>query len=186
MKHIGRKPVPIEEQCGAPTQTCLCGHNGHAHRYARCESCDCQGFQPRPCRFRKGRCADHEPERFFQLEPDPPTPEQIMRWLADEELKRIQNGLDPTQCGVYFIRCGQFIKIGKSTDFRKRFAALQIASPHDLTVVAFKACPTYLLSQTEARFHRKFKRLHHRGEWFRLTPALERFLQTIQSDGQAA
>jgi hypothetical protein len=73
---------------------------------------------------------------------------------------------------IYFIQTGDFIKIGQSLDWKKRIGNIKTASPYEskllhveLNVLTF-----------EASCHKRFKRLHHRGEWFRADRKLLDFI----------
>ncbi len=64
---------------------------------------------------------------------------------------------------VYFLRCGNFVKVGFSATPNVRIGQLKTASPHDLDVVA-------VLPGTrdqEAAVHSILASVHHRREWFR-------------------
>lgn len=77
---------------------------------------------------------------------------------------------------IYFIRSGDFIKIGfsKNTDYRMRH--LQIANPHPLELVieieGDKMIENYL--------HLILKREHHRGEWFHFNETVARFIEALK------
>lgn len=76
---------------------------------------------------------------------------------------------------VYFIRCGDFIKIGFTrgrAQLDERVKTLQIGNPFDLEVVDWIVGNWRL----EQFLHEKFDHLHHQGEWFRADPELERFI----------
>lgn len=167
------------EQCGTPTQNCVCKHNAFDHRGGGCALCGCGGFNSQPCRYRKGKCRYHSPENFFKLE-SPVDRDAIARATDHEERERIP---DPSVCGVYFIRCEDFIKIGKSTNVTNRHRALQAAGPFDLHLVAFVPCRSNEIDALEGRMHRRFRRLHHRGEWFRLESPLAEFIEALKSNG---
>jgi hypothetical protein len=74
---------------------------------------------------------------------------------------------------VYFLRCGNFVKIGYSYDPRKRIEKIQIWSPHDCELMGIAAGGPAL----EKTLHKEFSADRHRGEWFRLT---DRLLAEIQ------
>lgn len=80
-------------------------------------------------------------------------------------------------CYVYFIECGETVKIGKALDVSRRMKSLQTgqSSPHKLLA----AIPTH--AAFEQALHVRFKHLHQRGEWFRMAPDLRRFIVTLQS-----
>jgi hypothetical protein len=71
---------------------------------------------------------------------------------------------------TYFISDGDAVKIGYSTDPGKRLRALQTAHPKRLTLLG-------VCSFKESELHEKFHGLRLHGEWFKLTPELEQFIQ---------
>lgn len=75
----------------------------------------------------------------------------------------------PAQGFIYFVggRRGP-IKIGYSTDVRKRLAKLRVGSSQRLSLMA-KAPGTM---EEERRMHRQFSHLRIRGEWFRRDPEI--------------
>lgn len=73
---------------------------------------------------------------------------------------------------VYFVRSGDFIKIGFSKNWPLRFSRLQTSAPTKLEVVHVES--GWL--QTEKALHRKFRHLHSHGEWFRAEPELLAFI----------
>jgi hypothetical protein len=70
---------------------------------------------------------------------------------------------------VYFLRCGDFVKIGYSYDPRKRIEKIQVWSPHDCELMGIAAGGPAL----EKTLHKDFAADRHRGEWFRLTERLQ-------------
>lgn len=77
---------------------------------------------------------------------------------------------------VYFIRCGQHIKIGKSNSPWKRFDGLQTSNPGELEMLAIMPGDI----EVEAELHSKFNNLLTRGEWFTATPELLRFIRRVR------
>lgn len=81
---------------------------------------------------------------------------------------------------VYFIRCGEFIKIGFSTDPRRRLADIQSHMPHDAELLlAFAAS-----EKVERQLHRKFGAMRHRNEWFRAEQALVTHIEWIRIESR--
>src|SRR5436305_1748500 len=77
---------------------------------------------------------------------------------------------------VYFIeaRSCDRVKIGKATDPAQRLRDLQTGHFADLVLrLMVRSNDVYLL---EARMHERYARAHERGEWFRLTPDMSRWL----------
>lgn len=91
----------------------------------------------------------------------------------DKQLTRPRSPTVPEKGFVYFIRAGDFIKIGFSDDPRKRLAALQSAHPHLLEMIGFM--PGTM--DDEYRIHCIFGLLHVRGEWFNDDPSIREFLR---------
>jgi hypothetical protein len=69
---------------------------------------------------------------------------------------------------VYFVRAGNAIKIGRTTNLPGRLKALATASAVPLELLA--AVPGG--RELEARLHHRWRHLHLRGEWFRADEAL--------------
>ena len=66
---------------------------------------------------------------------------------------------------VYFLRCGDFVKIGYSSKPTARLDALRTATPHESELIAkFPGTISH-----EKAVHRCLQHLHHRREWFRFT-----------------
>jgi hypothetical protein len=72
---------------------------------------------------------------------------------------------------VYFIQCGDYLKIGVANNARARMEDLQVGCPHDLALIG--ELPGGETLETE--LHRRFQKFHHRGEWFRFEGALRTF-----------
>lgn len=77
---------------------------------------------------------------------------------------------------VYFIRCNNYIKIGKSTDPWKRLAALQTGNPEQLEMLAIAPGG----GEFESGLHSAFEGARQRGEWFEETDKLRSFIQSIR------
>lgn len=75
---------------------------------------------------------------------------------------------------VYFIKAGDFIKIGFALDVATRVKALQTGSAETLQLLW--QCPGD--QKEEANWHAKFHEQHKRGEWFRYEGQLKEFLES--------
>jgi hypothetical protein len=64
---------------------------------------------------------------------------------------------------TYLIRCGDFVKIGITSDIEGRLRALESCNPHTLTVIALLRGGRAL----ERALHKRFAEQRHRDEWFR-------------------
>ena len=63
---------------------------------------------------------------------------------------------------LYFIRCGEYIKIGTSDNVPRRLRDLQVANPQKLELL----CTLEGQGHLEQEFHRLFDYQKVRGEWF--------------------
>jgi excisionase family DNA binding protein len=80
-------------------------------------------------------------------------------------------------CYVYFIRRGDFVKIGKAGNVEKRLRALQAANPEPLELLATVYDDNG--HALERELHRKFAALRTTGEWFRLESELAEFIREL-------
>lgn len=83
----------------------------------------------------------------------------------------------PTICGVYFIQCEQFVKIGYSKNIYKRFDGIAAANPHKCTLLGYIETD----SENEARdmeqsLHKLFDDEHHAAEWYRQSERIGQFV----------
>lgn len=90
----------------------------------------------------------------------------------------------PSKSGhVYLIRCQQYYKIGISKHINSR--SWETDNPFPIEIIG--VFPSQMMHRTERRLHEMFRRFHHRGEWFTLTPAcVEWFLSIEDIDQEAA
>lgn len=162
-----------EEACGVPTRVCLCGHDGFEHRFGRCVLCQCTAFEARPCSKKQGSCSNHDRELFRDL-----TAESYRRALAGNVV--LSERFDQKSCGVYFIRCANFVKIGRSISIEQRMAMLAGSVPFRLELIGFIQCEYALLGPTERGLQHRFAGLRERGEWFRLETPLVDFIASLK------
>lgn len=73
---------------------------------------------------------------------------------------------------VYFISCGEHIKIGFSTRPLDRLRALQTSHPDALEILGTIKCNRSL----EAKLHKRFADLRVRGEWFDADQAIMAYI----------
>jgi len=70
---------------------------------------------------------------------------------------------------IYFIQCGNTIKIGITSDVEKRLNDLQVANPVKLKVLLTLRGT----NQDERILHRRFRKYLIRGEWYKKCKALD-------------
>lgn len=104
------------------------------------------------------------------------------RRLAEYLVARKASEAQKRPSFVYFIECGDYIKIGYATSIRTRLASLAVATPYPLKVLATVDGDRH----TEFALHTRFADAFHRGEWFRKTPELLVFIDQINNAGRAA
>lgn len=74
---------------------------------------------------------------------------------------------------VYVARCGDFIKIGLTTNVEKRIKALTGAMPFNVELIAsFQGNWDF-----EQALHNRFAVLHHRNEWFHCKDELAAWIE---------
>lgn len=99
-----------------------------------------------------------------------------LRWTADDvEIARPRESakqLPKRNEVVYFLKAGQFVKIGYTNNLTKRLDQLKTGCPYPL-VVAATIPGDY---ETEHKLHRQFAHLRHNGEWFLCTGALAEYI----------
>lgn len=83
----------------------------------------------------------------------------------------------PSRRGVYFLACGEFVKIGKATDVCLRYSAIQIATPFEIVPLGWiPANDDAHMTAIERELHASFAEYRHRGEWFFYHESLRAFL----------
>ncbi len=83
----------------------------------------------------------------------------------------------PRNPKVYFIKQGNFVKIGHTTrPIDERLTDLQTGSPEELELIALES-GDFL---TEQWLHDLFKKQHHRGEWFTLDDELSNYIECLK------
>jgi hypothetical protein len=76
---------------------------------------------------------------------------------------------------VYFIECGDFVKIGYSANPELRLAALQVSTPHQMRLLGTIAGD----HEVESRLHQICRVHHHKGEWFRKTGTILGYIERL-------
>ena len=77
---------------------------------------------------------------------------------------------------LYFIRCGDAIKIGITSNIKARMRDLAVANARALRVLALIEAGRY----EEIAVHQRFAALRISGEWFRASPELLAFVQEMK------
>ena len=81
---------------------------------------------------------------------------------------------------VYFIQCGDWIKIGVTTNLCARMEALASSNPHQLQLLGHMP-GTHKL---ERELHRKFAGHRLRYEWFSASPEILAYVQAFTSKAE--
>lgn len=82
---------------------------------------------------------------------------------------------------VYFIRCGDMVKIGYSGTVSSRYTNIKVSSPHQTELLGTVPGSNEL----ERKLHRRFSEYHARGEWFRIEGKLASFLKRLPKSGNS-
>lgn len=102
---------------------------------------------------------------------------QVMRVFIEGGTFRGQECWRELGGGVYFIKCGDFIKIGTSVSIRNRLAAFATSNPYDFLLLLFICTHSQISARKlEGALHRKFAVQRHRGEWFKDCPEIAAFI----------
>lgn len=86
---------------------------------------------------------------------------------------------------LYFIsnERQKVVKIGIAKNPEKRLKTFQTAHYEKLIILKVVSVSNRTLAfQLETALHQKFQKYHIRGEWFKLTPTLFRFIENFQED----
>jgi hypothetical protein len=85
--------------------------------------------------------------------------------LSADTMERIAQWREASrpEPAVYFVKCGEFIKIGWSESWYSRIQRMKVDNPDHIEVLLVIGRPKIF----EKTMHRKFAELRHRGEWFR-------------------
>ncbi|MGD2122607.1 MAG: GIY-YIG nuclease family protein [Gemmatimonadota bacterium] len=81
---------------------------------------------------------------------------------------------------VYFVRAGEYVKIGVANNIHSRMSALQTGCPHELECVLLLN-GSYDL---EMEVHQRFRSTHHRGEWFVWSDDLADYMNEMRELGE--
>lgn len=77
---------------------------------------------------------------------------------------------------AYFIKCGEFVKIGRTTrPVEDRVSSFQVGCPYDFETIAIVPSRHPI----EKLLHSIFKEYKHRGEWFKLERDLLSFTDKL-------
>lgn len=93
--------------------------------------------------------------------------------FTQAQVRRAVKAAESERTFIYFLRAGEFVKIGQSKRWRIRREQMQIGSPY--TIV-----PLLVLidePKLERKLHNKFRASHFRGEWFHMGPAISAFIK---------
>lgn len=71
---------------------------------------------------------------------------------------------------LYFIQCGQFVKVGITADLEKRLFALKAGNPFPLRVASTVDIPSVFDRLVEKRIHGALHVYAIGREWFRIAP----------------
>ena len=83
--------------------------------------------------------------------------------------------------GVYFLKCDQFVKIGRTSHLKSRIVQLRVSIPHEVELVAVQKVESAdELGPLERSLHVRFRHLRHHGEWFLYKDEIIDYIATIQ------
>lgn len=88
------------------------------------------------------------------------------------------DGTETPQAVVYFIKCGEFVKIGTTFDLNARRKAMLTDNPFELELLFTKQGSV----PKEKAFHAQFAQYRHRREWFRIEGTLKDWIEENAKD----
>lgn len=103
---------------------------------------------------------------------------QLVPLTANEDFGRRPYRFRP-KGSIYFVRAGDFIKIGYSTRPLDRLKALQTSHPGKLELIGTRPGSR----EFETELHDHFIKLHVRGEWFQAKDPLLQYIEENTPEG---
>lgn len=86
---------------------------------------------------------------------------------------------------IYAFSCGEFLKIGHSSDLKKRLQVLTTSNPYPVTLEMYLTVNAAVVRETEKFIHDALYLYRHQGEWFR-TEANKEVRKAFREAGYAA
>lgn len=83
---------------------------------------------------------------------------------------------------VYFVACGDFVKIGWSRDWQARIHGLRTSNPNPIEVLLVVTGTR----QDECELHCRFQLCRVHGEWYRPTQEMLDHIDLLEITGRAA
>lgn len=65
---------------------------------------------------------------------------------------------------LYFIKCNDFVKIGRTDNVKTRVKQIQANCPYEISVIKILKGQGH----REKEYHKLYDKYHHRGEWFKI------------------
>jgi hypothetical protein len=137
------------------------------------------------------RDRDVERVRRYSTEEDLPLFEKEALWyrqreilsylstIKDVSMLQIKDYLENRSVRVYFIKCGDYVKIGKSTNPERRLKSLQIKGEKTIKPDGIDLATAEILGHVpgggsiETALHRHLKAHNVKGEWFSFSPEVQ-------------
>ena len=81
----------------------------------------------------------------------------------------------------YFLKCGNFVKIGSSINIEDRLQDLRTGNPYKLELLGDIKNSVKDIDNVEADLHYGLKSngFHHQGEWFHLSEDLKDYIKVL-------
>lgn len=95
--------------------------------------------------------------------------------LSQDEIDRIDRWRQANrpEPAIYFVKCGDFIKIGWSASWYARIRRLKVDNPYPIETLLVIGRPEIF----EKTMHAEFASLRHRGEWFKDDPRIRAYIE---------
>jgi hypothetical protein len=97
--------------------------------------------------------------------------------IAAERTPKTQPAPLAVTTNIYFIGCDDHVKIGMAQSVEKRFKALTTGHHRELTLLAvIRDAP----GELEFELHQRFAAHRVRGEWFKLVPEIQAYIDEVK------
>jgi len=152
----------------------MCGTcNSYPTKWA-CGGWRCSKAQ-KPIEASDEACERWTPRDDWKLDPpmyvsihERPRVQKAIQDLYEPVLPSSESQTESERSFVYFIRCGEFVKIGFSTNPHSRRASIATSSPMPVEFIGLIEADL----AAERRLHKQFKHLRKKLEWFQLADEL--------------
>ena len=81
---------------------------------------------------------------------------------------------------IYFVKSGDYVKIGLSSNIKERLTDLQTGNPEPLELLYSYPIKKHKPINIEQAHHYRFRKHHHYNEWFHLSDEIKNYIEKIK------